>query len=459
MCGLIMGEGLSREQIFSGLRAMNHRGSFWVPPEVHEGPRWSIGHHRLPIQTKEGDDGKQPFVNGREVMAFVGEVFTNAGRRVVEKEEEALWEALGSRSFRGFMNLDGFWAVVYANHNTGRAVAMTDFLGTKPLYYWRDRRIVCSEIQPMFAAAGYTPPKDSIYLSNCVKFGYDYSGRTPWEGVVQVPPGSYVNFHPQGSEYDEIVPYWDWSRVKTDATLAQNFIASMVNRITGFADLDSTPPGILLSGGLDSWTVYQATQNILGPHTPHPFQAFSTPNLDDQDYLPDHPNVTLLPDGGSVSLNWALFVMEAPVDLGSLIPQIYLAQALKKDKRMTTVVLTGDGADELFGGYQRAKQYDSQASDVFCELPYYHLPRLDKVHMRYTQEVRSPFLAPSVIRYALDLPYSQRTNKQEVKTLARYLGVPQRIIEREKVPLKSAAVREGGLQYRIQLLEKFNEIY
>jgi hypothetical protein len=116
--------------------------------------------------------------------------------------------------------------------------------------------------------------------------------------------------------------------------------------------------------------------------------------------------------------------------------------------------MTGDGADEVFGGYRRASEYDSQWSDVFCELPYYHLPRLDRVMMRETIELRSPFLAPAVVAHGLSLPRELRTQKQALKRAFKGL-VPDRIINRPKHPLKTEAVKTGGIGYRQQLVEAF----
>lgn len=153
------------------------------------------------------------------------------------------------------------------------------------------------------------------------------------------------------------------------------------------------------------------------------------------------------------SLCEAVTVMQTPMDLGSLVPQVQLAQALEGKTR---VVITGDGADELFGGYTRSRAYDSQYADTFLELPYYHLPRLDRVLMRSTIELRSPFLAPGIVRLALGLPREMRIDKAFLKLCAKGI-VPDEIIDRPKHPLKTQAVITGKETYREQLITIFRD--
>ena len=129
---------------------------------------------------------------------------------------------------------------------------------------------------------------------------------------------------------------------------------------------------------------------------------------------------------------------QTPVDLGSVVPQAQLAEALKK--KDIHVVLSGDGADELFNGYNRSKYYDSQHSDIFNELPYYHNPRLDRIMMGSIVELRAPFLASYIVKYAMELDYNLRREKKCLKTTFVDI-IPDEIINRNKLALKSKDVK------------------
>lgn len=452
MCGLLLSLMHSHGDVLRGLQSMSYRGAPNEEPRIEDAPGgWIVGHVRLPIQT-DGTFGVQPFTREGEVLAFVGEIFD------VPSEEEALWNACRTPDLRGFHQFDGFWSVVHVNA-AGSAKVITDYLGTKPLYYWPDQGMVCSEMEPMFATAGFRPPVDEVYLSNCIKFGYDYSGRTPWEGVVQIPPGTVLNLSPIGADFDRPpVRYWDWTQVAAPESLSGAFQVSVANRVKGILNPD-TPPALLLSGGLDSTLIYTAAKRE-GLEV----ELFTIYDADDKatpyfvNLAAGHQPVTELIAWDAPTMTQMVQHMQAPMDLGSVQPQMTLARAIQEASE-AKVILTGDGADELFGGYRRAKEYDSQASDVFCELPYYHFPRLDRVHMRRTAEVRSPFISPIVVKKALETPYEFRTHKQVLKVLAHGLGVHPEIIDRPKAPLKSSAVLEGGVAYRGQLVQAFRDTF
>jgi len=144
---------------------------------------------------------------------------------------------------------------------------------------------------------------------------------------------------------------------------------------------------------------------------------------------------------------------ESPIDLGSVIPQYHLFDAVKRFGGYR-IVLSGDGADELFGGYKRIHEYDSQKSDVFDELSYYHLPRLDKMSMAHTLELRSPFLNLDLVRFALHLPLEWRKDKKILKdTFAPLL--PDEIVNRKKAPLKNPKIKEDKIAYRYKAVDLF----
>lgn len=430
MCGLILAPSwYPASKIEKALNRMSYRGAENFP-EIETQGGWKLGHVRLSIQKR--NPNFQPFIANNRVTAFVGEFFSHGG----QGEQALIGQLLQSHDYRGFHHVDGFWSLVALN-TPGRPVqAFTDHLGVKPLYWWQEHGVVCSELEPMFALEP-RPALDEVYLSNCLKWGYDYSGRTPWQGITQLPPGSVLNL--QDPRSPDLRTYWDWSQVEgVPETLRPALSQAISNRL-----VSDEPVAMLLSGGLDSSIIHYTLQDWGAD-----VATFTVEN-GESEFLPPGVRALPLPE---VTLPEAVRIMQAPMDLGSLLPQIQLARAVKA--KGFKVCLTGDGADELFGGYSRAQKYDSQHSDIFSELPYYHLPRLDRVPMHETIELRSPFLAPRVVATALRTPRPGRTMKQVLK--AAYKGlVPDAILLREKVPLKSSAVINDGLAHRIQLVKEF----
>lgn len=428
MCGLIVApDHYSDFEMGLALQQMGYRGQDDMRGLVSE-YGWKLGHVRLAIRDFS-TEGAQPFYGPHGPMAFVGELFSTRGKT----EKEYLLNLYNSGEFE---RVDGFWSLV--GITKAGPWLMTDHLGIKPLYVWPEKGIICSELSPMFILEP-APPLDEVYLSNCIKFGYDYSGRTAYQGIHQVAPGTRAILK-DGQCRSEV--YWDWNLVEGDPAELRGLIREAVhNRL-----ISDRPVALLLSGGLDSSIIYYTLEEM-----GRDIEAFSVENGESKFLPPEVQPLKLEP----VDMRQSMRIMQAPLDLGSLLPQIQLAQAVKAQGY--NVVLTGDGADELFGGYRRAAEYDSQHSDVFCELPYYHLPRLDRVMMRSTIELRSPFLAPSVVAAALRTPRAERTSKQALKEAFRGL-VPDRILAREKLPLKSPEVISGGLHYRQQLVEEFRRV-
>lgn len=449
MCGLITildwragGWGTQKEAekgVNRGLKQMAYRG---LPDRWHTEiiKRTILGHVRLPL-VNLSSTADQPMLVENTFVTFTGEIFNWGIQPTASSDTEALGLHFREHGVDGFHDLDGFWAATFVDYD--RVTVVTDYLGQKPLYFHEDSLTVASEPWAIVKALDRPLLLDPVYFSNVLKWGYDPTGRTPWQGIVQLPPG-YELVWKNGRLKRST--YWDWEKVPFRSSLRDLVTRAVANRVSCDREV-----GVLLSGGLDSTIVYKILTQVLG----HDLRVFHTANGEDE-YLQaalDGHSATLLPTP-EVTIRQGVIAHQVPVDLGSMVPQLALAKALKGEG--LHVAFSGDGADELFGGYRRAQEYDSQGSDVFVELPYYHLPRLDRLMMAETVELRSPFLAPQVIRHALQIPWQSRRKKEPLK-YAFWNLVPEEILNREKKALKTSAVIDGGLIYREQLINLWKE--
>jgi len=386
----------------------------------------------------------QPYIYKEWVFAFVGEIFNYKELLPWAKSDietvAFYFDQMGPDCMELF---DGFWSIVAYHKRSKQLYVCTDVLAKKPVYYYPDNFCFASEMKALLKVV--EPDPDLLYYSSVAKWGYTPSNRTPFLNIKKMDPATVIQIDVNsGKEYT-----YQWTVLRPQSLdIRKALELSVKNRL-----VSDVPISLLLSGGLDSSIIYK----LIEQHT-HDFTIFHVDN-DESEYL-NHLNI---PSAikvqrvryEQVSLEKILYYNECPVDLGSMIPQYLLSQAIAERCPDIPVVITGDGADELFGGYRRQFEYDAQYSDIFEELVYYHLPRLDKMSMAFTLELRSPFLARNVIEGAMYMPYEDRINKNGLKRLFEDL-IPPAILDRPKVALKSDPVRNRP-SWRHDLIEHFKE--
>lgn len=406
--------------------------------------RFHIAHHWLPIQTQFGEDEAQPFeYKDGSILLFNGEIFNYP--KNYSSDAEYLRDLFGHESIRRISEIandwDGFWSIVFITPS-GVMYCFTDPLGKKQLYY-NDKGEICSEIRPLLSESS-TP--DPLFKSSVAKWGYNRDDRTPWKDIKRIIPNRMYAFSSGKILTTWPYEYFDWSRKPQITDLETALYESVKRRLISKKESVAT----LVSGGLDSSIIAYILKD-LGAQVSY----YTTDNLEDREYvdilatgLGFTPKV--LPyDMASSDFSESLLWNETPIDLGSMVPQHKLLSGVGEK-----IVLTGDGADELFGGYRRIDQYDSQHSDIFEELTYYHLPRLDRASMRFTIEMRNPFLSHDIVKIALSTPLEERTHKKILKDMFRG-KLPDEILDRPKTPLKNDEIRRDPVAYRLKLIDTF----
>jgi asparagine synthetase B (glutamine-hydrolysing) len=276
-----------------------------------------------------------------------------------------------------------------------------------------------------------------------VKWGYcPETWRTPYWEVRKTLPGEHVELRrferPARRRVDTIAP--------VVAANPDELKIAIEEAARHRATSSDVPVACLVSGGLDSAIAY----TLASRHAD--VSAYHVENGERDEAEKVVGRGVSIVDPGYATVDLALSWMQEPVDLGSLLPQVALSRVVAE-----RVCLTGDGADELFGGYGRAQRYDSQASDVWHELVAWHLPRLDRVMMRNRIEVRTPFLARRVVEMALGLPRELRTGKRVIRDLFRG-DLPRGIADTPKRPLRTPVVEGDREGWSRTLVEKFRRV-
>jgi len=435
MCGITITH--SQEEAKLSLRALKHRGDRNTYTKL--GNLW-YAHRRLPINgiSKKYD---QPYWFRNAPNWMVGEYY-DYSREKYPNDLMALAHKINS----GPLIPLGMFLFIQAHKNG--FIAHQDFWNKKPFYYRSDLKAFASEIKALTALAPVTLNKKAFIDYEKKGYSCDY---TPYNEIKRIK-NRILYYHDQhqfpGSSVDFFLP-------PRNSFNSLNKILWHAIKIRSKADV---PVAMLCSGGLDSSLIYfilrKQGQN---PHVFH-IENNESQYLKYLNIPKDKLHIIKIDQG--FDLKEILYYNETPQDLGSMVPQYLLGKAIKESGLGIRVIITGDGADELFGGYKRCNPLaDNRYSDLYPELKNYHIPRLDKLMMAHTLEVRSPYLDEKIFSWSSQKSWSEIVNKKPIKQLAKELGLAPEIINRRKMPLKFHQVKDNKLEWRKYIISEFKKSF
>ncbi|QXE90360.1 asparagine synthase (glutamine-hydrolyzing) [Geomonas subterranea] len=379
MCGIVgiyaPGKGeWDRAGLAAMLGRVRHRG-----PDgegMHLEPGLFFGHARLAVlDLSEAGRQPMPSPDGRYLITYNGEIYNF---RELRAELQALGHSFTTRTDTEVLlaawvqwgeaalsRLDGIFAFAVADRYERTLWLARDPLGIKPLFY-QDKGgeiFFASELLALFGPLNPVPPHDPCDLDSYFTFNYLPAPRTGLAGVRQLPPGTLLKATPARTELKRF-----WRPAGTGSARGQSpceagKTAAQEERVAEFrARLDravaaqtvsDAPLGLFLSGGLDSYAVARsATRAGLRPTA---FTlAFDEAGFDESPAAADYARHLGI-EHRVVRFQWneetirdTLASMRELLADASLFPMHQLCAFARKE---ATVILAGDGGDELLAGY------------------------------------------------------------------------------------------------------------
>lgn len=356
---------------------LRHRGP---DDEGHfEVPDASLGFRRLSIIDLA--HGHQPMTNdpGTVVLVYNGEIYNYRELRDelqargqvfhTDSDTEVLLRAFESWDVDAFQRLNGMWAVGILDLAGRRLVLARDHFGIKPLYYGRaDKRLLfASEIKALLRDPGLAPQISDEVLHDYLAAGlHDHREETFFEGIRHVPAAHHLTFNlDRPDEAARSVRYWEPVLRRDGTTDARSFIAAFRTSVRRRLIAD-VPVGACLSGGLDSSTIVSLMTDLLREDVPDAqslrgrvktFSAvFDGDPIDERAYIEEEIRNTgadtdyIHPDSKTFvhELTDLVWYQDEPfVSTGPYAQWTVMREA----RRHVTVVLDGQGGDELVAGY------------------------------------------------------------------------------------------------------------
>ncbi len=368
MCGICGISFKSQEKLVSKslltrmCETIKHRG----PDDtgVFAKQNFGIGMRRLSII--DLNTGQQPQFNedGTLAIVFNGEIYNyrelrqdlmNRGHKFrTDSDTESILHAYEEFGFDCVQKLNGMFSFSIYDQKEKQLFIARDRVGIKPLYYYLDDEVFAfgSEIKPILQIEGIDRTIDIEAVNLFLTFEYIPSPYSIFKKIRKLPPGHFLIFRDHGIKTRK---YWDVDFDSDDGCLTDEGLQELIRDAVKLRLVSDVPLGAFLSGGIDSSTIV----GLMAGAMDRPVKTFSI-GFEDQSYNElnyartvaqkfntEHTEFIIQPDAVDL-VEKLVYFLDEPLGDFSIFPT-YLVSKMARD--YVTVVLTGDGGDELFAGY------------------------------------------------------------------------------------------------------------
>jgi asparagine synthase (glutamine-hydrolysing) len=341
-----------------------------------------LAHRRLSVLDL-GQEGRQPMVSstGRFVLVFNGEIYNyreirvkleNAGVSVIGHSDTAVLltaiERWGVEKTINFVT--GMFAFAVWDELKKQLILARDRFGEKPLYFgWQGSVFLFgSTLQPLRQHPAWVGDIDRQALAKLVRFNYIPAPLSIYSGIKKLLPGTWVEMAWRDGRWQERkTTYWSSLAVAQSAkaspylgdfSSAVDLLEAHLIRVLKGQMLADVPLGAFLSGGIDSSAVVAIMQSLSRVPIKTFTVGFEDPAFDESNsahavakHLGTYHTTCQLNHADVLELIPKLsYIYDEPFADASQLPTALVSQIAR---RQVTVALSGDGGDEIFGGYNR----------------------------------------------------------------------------------------------------------
>lgn len=370
-----MGDYCNSSPLILMLNAMRHRGPDGTHIETL-GQQGCFGHNRLAIIDLH-DRAKQPIWDSsrRYCLSFNGEIYnfkslrnelTSLGHRFqTQSDSEVLIQAWAQWRTHTINRLVGMFAFAIWDKSEGELYLVRDRMGEKPLYFaplkqdFKNGILFASELKGLIQHPLIPKSLSLTALNHYLSFGYTPTEECIFDGIYKLPPAKYLKYNLNTLTLCTI-EYWTLSKffkqkLEIDFRTAKQQLAQLLSDTVKHELNSDVPLGAFLSGGIDSASIVHqikknTTQKIYTFTIGFKEKTFSELKESAQTarHLGVEHHASIISSKEISTLSKIICSFDEPFSDTSLIPTYHLCEFAKNH---VTVSLSGDGGDELFGGY------------------------------------------------------------------------------------------------------------